>query len=78
MADNVTLHPTAFASKSISSVEWHYSNIKCKTLEILHGLEKFYHYCFAREVHVITGHRPLFAILSKDEAMLSSSHSACC
>ena len=40
-------------------------------LGILHGLEKFRHYCFAREVHVITNHKPLVAIFIKDVAILS-------
>ena len=34
--DNITLHPIAFASKSLISVEWRYSNIKCEVLGILH------------------------------------------
>ena len=44
--DNITLHPIAFAGKSLTSVEWRYSNIECEVLGILHGLEKFHHYCF--------------------------------
>ena len=43
---NIALHPIAFASKSLTCVEWRYSNIKWEVLEILHGLEKFHHYCF--------------------------------
>ena len=42
--DNTTLHPTAFASKTLSHAEWHYSNIQHEALEILHGLEKFHYY----------------------------------
>ena len=38
MLDNVTMCPTAFASKSLSSVEKQYSDIKWKPLGILHGL----------------------------------------
>ena len=38
---------------------------------ILHGLEKFHHYCFVCEVHVIIGHKPLVAIMGKDVSMLS-------
>ena len=40
-------------------------------LGILHGLEKFHHYCFDREVLVITGHKPLVSIFKKDVATLS-------
>ena len=38
---------------------------------MLHGLEKFCHYCFAREVSIITDHKPLVAIFKKDYATLS-------
>ena len=38
---------------------------------ILHGLEKFHYYCFARNVNVITNHKPLVTIFKKDIANLS-------
>ena len=34
-------------------------------LGILYRLEKFHHYSFAREVSIITGHKPLVAISKK-------------
>ena len=37
-------------------------------LGTLHGLDKFHHYCFAREVSIITDHKPLVAIFRKDMA----------
>ena len=43
---NKALHPIAFTSKSLTGVEQRYSNIKWEVLGILHGLEKFHHYCF--------------------------------
>ena len=43
---NIALRPIAFASKSLTGVEWRYSNIEWEALGILHGLEKFHHYCF--------------------------------
>ena len=42
-----------------------YSNIKGEALGILHVLERFCHYCFAREVSIITDHKPLVAIFKK-------------
>ena len=47
-----------------------YSNIEREVLVILHGLNKFHHYCFAREVYVITNHKPLVYIFKKDVATL--------
>ena len=68
--DNTILHPIVFASKSLTGAEHRYSNIKREALDILHGLKKFHHYCFAREVLIITDHKPLVAIFKKDVAML--------
>ena len=61
--DNTILHPIAFASKSLMNTECRYSNIKREVLGILHGLEKIHHYCFVREVYVLTHHKPLVSIL---------------
>ena len=69
--DNTILCPTAFASKSLTGAEQRYSNIKHKVLGILHGLEKFHHYCFSREVLVITDHKLPVSIFKKDVATLS-------
>ena len=48
--DNTILQPIAFMSKSLTSAECKYSNIEREALGILHGLKKFLHYCFARDV----------------------------
>ena len=69
--DNTILQPIAFASKSLTSTECRYRNIEKEALGILHGLKRFYHYCFAMDIHVITDHKPLVAILKKDLATLS-------
>ena len=69
-SDNIILHSIAFASKSLTSAEWRYSNVECEALGMLHGLEKFHHYCFGREVLIITDHKPLVAMFKKDVATL--------
>ena len=69
--DNTILCPIAFASKSLTGVECRYSNIECKALGILHGLEEFHHYCFSREVLIITDHKLLVSMFKKDVSTLS-------
>ena len=69
--DNTILHPIAFASKSLTGAKQRYSNIKHEALGILHDLEKFHHYCFGREVLVITDHKPLVSTFKKDVATWS-------
>ena len=58
-------------AKTYRVAEWCYSTIECEALGILHGLDKFYHYCFAGEVCIMTDYKPLAAISKKDVAMLS-------
>ena len=38
---------------------------------MLYGLEKFNHYCFIRELSIITDHKPLVTTFTKDVATLS-------
>ena len=69
--DNTFLCPIAFASKSLMGAEHRCRNIKHKALGILHGLEKFHHYCFGGEVLIITDHKLLVCMFKKDVATLS-------
>ena len=69
--DITTLCPIVFASKSLTGTEHRYSKIEREALGILHGLEKCHHYCFAREVLMITYHKPLVAIFKNEVATLS-------
>ena len=68
--DNTIICPIVFASKYLTGVECRYSNIKWEALGILHGLEKFHHYWFARKVLNTTEHKLLVVIFKKDMAML--------
>ena len=68
--ENTVLCPIVFASKSLTGTECRYSNVKQEAMGILHGLKTFHHYCFTREVLIITDHKPLVAIFKKDVAML--------
>ena len=69
--DSITLCPIAFLSKNVFSTEWWYSSMQQEALCILHGLEKFHCYWFAKEVNIITDHKPLLAVVSKDITTLS-------
>ena len=70
--ESTILCPIAFAIKSLmGGAECWYSNVKHEALGILHGLGKFHHYCFGREVLIITDHKPLVSMFKKDVATLS-------
>ena len=67
-SENTILWPITFASKSLSNAEWRYSKIEQEALGTLHGLKKFHHYCYPREVNIITDHKSFIAMLKKDVA----------
>ena len=67
---NNMLRPIAFMSKSFSAAERRYINLEEEALAILHHFEKFYHYCFAKEVGIIKDHKPLVAFFKNDVATL--------
>ena len=62
---NTILCPIPFTSKSLTGTEHRYSNIEREALGIVHGLEKFHHYCFTREVHIITNYKLLLSIFKR-------------
>ena len=74
--DNTILCPITFASKSLMGAEHRYRNIECEALGILHGLEKFHHYCFGREVLIITDHKPLVSMFKKRCGHIVTMHTA--
>ena len=57
--NNTIMGTIAFASKSLTSAEQRYIKIERQAMGILHGLKKIHLYCFAREVSIITDHKPL-------------------
>ena len=57
LGGGLLLWPIAFATKSLFSAKTHYSNIEREALGIVHGLQKFQHYHFAREVNDIADHK---------------------
>ena len=68
--DSSILRPIAFTSKNLTGAEKKYSNIDRKALGKLYCLEKLHHYCFVREVSLITYHKLLISIFRKDVAAL--------
>ena len=68
--DNTIHQLIASASKCLTSAEHRYSNIE---REVLHGLKKFHHYSFARDISLTTDHKPLVAIFKRDVVTLSQS-----
>lgn len=57
--------PVAFASRTLSSTERNYAQIEKEMLAAVHGVEKFHHYTYGRQVHVIIDHKPLVSIVGK-------------
>ncbi len=51
--------PIAFASRTLSSAERQYSQIKKETLACVFGIKKFHSYIYGRRFILITDHTPL-------------------
>ena len=66
-------HPKTnyICQESLSIAEESCSNIEREALGILKGLKKFHCYCIARELSIITDHKPLIASFKGDIATLS-------
>ena len=59
------LRPVAYASKSLTEAERRYANIERELLAVLFSVEHFKHFVYARDVTIITDHKPLLAIFKK-------------
>ena len=59
------LKPVACASKSLTKAEHRYANIEHELLVVLFSVEHFKHFVYAREVTIITDHKPLLAVFKK-------------
>ena len=60
-----SLHPVAFASKSLTTTEQRYACIERELLAIVFGTNRFHTYLNGRSFHVYTDHNPLVMILNK-------------
>ncbi|KAK9701799.1 RNase H-like domain found in reverse transcriptase [Popillia japonica] len=57
----------AFASRSLTDSEKNYSQIDKESTAIVWGLKKFFHYCYGREIILMTDHKPLTRILRPEK-----------
>ena len=59
------LRPVAYASKSLTEAKHRYANIERELLAVLFSVEHFKHFVYARDVTIITDHKPLLAVFKK-------------
>ena len=57
--------PIEYASKTLSDAEIRHSNIECKMLAVVLGLEQCHYYAYGRHVTIETDHKPLESIFKK-------------
>ena len=59
------MRPISYASKTLSTTESNYSNIKLELLGLLFAVTHFKYFTYGRLVHVITYHKPLVSLFRK-------------
>ena len=57
--------PVAFASKALTQTQAGYSNIEREALGLVHGVQRYHHYLYAKHFTAITDHKPLVDIWNK-------------
>ena len=62
----IMLKPLAFAIRTLTLTEQHYTNITWEMLAVVYCLEKFQYYMFSRHTLVLSDHKPLASITGKD------------
>ena len=62
------LHPVAYASRSTSSAERHYSITELETLAVVWAVQHFRAYLYGHNVTVITDHSAVKAVLDKPDS----------
>ena len=58
-----TEHPIAYVSRTLSSSEKNYAQIKKEALALVFGVRKFHLYIYRRRFTLVTDHKPLLSIL---------------
>ena len=51
--------PVCYASKALTETKQQYSNIECKAVGIIWGLERFHYFIYGKSCTIHTDHKPL-------------------
>ena len=66
-----TVQPIAFASRSLSSAEKHYSQLDKESLALIFDVKKFRKHLYGRSFTLFTDHKPLMHLPSESKAIPS-------
>ena len=60
------LRPVFNASKTLMTTESNYSNIEHEMLGVVFSMLHFKHFTYCRQIHIITDHKPLITLFTKN------------
>ena len=63
MFPDVSEHPLAFASRTLTPSERNYAQLEKEALSLIFGVKKFHRFLYGRKLILITDHTPLVTIL---------------
>ena len=66
IGDDSQERPVAYASRTLSSAEKHYSQLEKEALAIVFAVKKFHHYLWGRHFMIESDHQPLKSLLGEN------------
>lgn len=65
-------NPISYVSRSLSDTEKNFAQIERELLSLIFGTRKYHHFIYARDIEILTDHKPLVTLFEKSIAAIPS------